>query len=247
MLRSLDAIQGYTIQATDGDIGHVHDFYFDDRTWTVRYLVVDTGPWLFGKRVLISPHALQQPEWATGTLPVVLTKEQVENSPDISADQPVSRQHEIELHQYYGWPSYWGAPVVPGVNAPTNVGLTAPLAVEEEQQQGDPNLRSAREVTGYHIRATDGEEFGEVDDFILDDDSWIIRYAVVDTRAWLPGKKVLLAIPWIRDVDWVETKVAVDLTEAQIKNSPEFDPNAPVNREYEAKLYDYYGRPKYWA
>lgn len=247
MLRSIKALRGYTIAARDGEIGHVHEFYFDDASWILRYLVVDTGPWLFGRKVLISPVALAQPEWGLERFPVLLTKEQVENSPSIDLDAPVSRQQELELHRYYGWPVYWsgpGAPVGPGAVAIDPI-EAAPGAPATQQEEGDPHLRSTREVIGYHIEARDGE-FGEVEDFIVDDVAWIIRYMVIDTRAWLPGRKVLISPRWIEEVDWIETKVSVDLPQETIKNSPEYNPKAPVNREYEERLYDYYGRPAYW-
>lgn len=246
MLRSIKELEGYTILATDGEIGHVDEFYFDDETWTVRYLVVDTGPWLFGRQVLISPVALDDPDWISQRLPVILTKEQVENSPDINLDRPVSRQHELELHQYYRWTAYWGAPLEPG---PTQPGPVPPSAVEEpviEKAQGDPNLRSTDEVTGYHIQARDGE-VGHVEDFLVAEDSWTIHYLVVDTRNWLPGRKVLVSPQWVETVNWLDSKVHVDLVRETIKNSPEYDPSSPVSRTYEEELYDHYGLPKYWV
>lgn len=155
----------------------------------------------------------------------------------------MSRQQEEALHKYYGWPVYWGgalytdAQVVPRVNQ---------MESEHENIQGDIHLRSTQEVIGYDIKATD-DDCGHVEDFILDDELWVLRYMVVDTRNWLPGgKKVLVAPEWITGVNWKETHVKIDLTSDQIKDSPEFDPEKPVNRAYEERLYDYYGRPKYW-
>lgn len=253
MLRSAREVIGYGLRAVDDEIGTVKDFLFDDRVWTVRYLVADTGGWLSGRLVLIAPVSLGQPQWASRLLPVNLTKEQIENSPGIEADRPVSRQQEKSLTEYYGWPVYWptyfeGAGIL-GVAAAPPTPETARDSEEERarrRESEDPHLRSVKEVTGYHIRATDGE-MGHVEDFVLEDDDWVIRYMVVDTRNWLPGKKVLVAPGWIESIDWAESKVAVDLSRDQIKDGPEYDPFAPVNREYEVRLYDYYGRPAYWA
>jgi hypothetical protein len=248
MLRSEKELRGYTIRAIDGGIGKVHELYFDDLAWIVRYLVVDTGNWLPGRKVLLWPGVLDQPDWETRTLPVKLSKEQVECSPGIGTDEPVSRQMETDLHTYYGWAPYWqrGVPGF-GLGSAAAAQMIARLAEEEEEElESDPHLRSSREVIGYRIRARDGE-IGHVEDFIVDDEAWNVRYLVIDTRNWLPGRKVMLVPTWTEQVSWVERKVYVDLGRETVKNSPKFDPSVPVNREYEIRLYDYYGRPKYWA
>jgi hypothetical protein len=250
MLRSEKELRGYTIRATDGDIGKAHEFYFDDLAWIIRYLVVDTGNWLPGRRVLLWPGVLGQPDWEAQALPVELAKEQVESSPEISTDEPVSRQMETDLHAYYGWTPYWrGGLPAPGLGAAAAAEMIARPEEEKdekEEQESDPHLRSTREVIGYHIQARDGE-IGHVEDFVIDDETWFIRYLVIDTRNWLPGRKVLVAPAWAEQVNWVERKVHVDLRRETIENSPEFDPSMPVNREYEVRLYDYYGRPTYWS
>lgn len=247
MLRSIQSLIGYRIHAKDGEIGKVKDFYFDDGKWTIRYFVVDTGNFLPGRKVLISPFfafGTNTPDWKSKTFPIDLTKAQIEASPSIEADKPVSRQHFIDLHQHYGWTPYWenSMAVVPPV---------APIAPEiekakEAHEKGDPHLRSTKEVAGYHIQATDGE-IGHVEDFVIGDTVWVIRYMVVDTRNWLPGRKVLLSPEWIQSVSWSNEQVTVDLTRDSIKNSPEYDPSAPINQKYELRLYDFYGRPKYWT
>jgi hypothetical protein len=238
MLRSAKSLYGYTIRAKDDDIGKVHEFYFDDGTWTIRYLVVDTGSWLLGRRVLLSTTAVDEPEPEKQAFPVALTKEQVERSPHFGSDKPVSRQMEADLHTHYGWTPYWsGAGTAPAVAAARMAAIREP---------GDPHLRSAREVTNYRIHATDGE-IGHVEDFIVESTMWIIRYMIINTRNWLPGRSVLVAPAWVSKVSWAKSKVFVDLDKEMIKNSPEFDPSAAVNREYELRLYDYYGRPKYWT
>lgn len=250
MLRSLKEIIGYRILATDGDIGSVHDFFFDDEIWAVRYLVVDTGTWLPGRKVLLVPSAVERPEWDTHTLPVALSKDLVKSSPETDADKPVSRQAEMELHRHYKWEPYWvipphgiGPPVRPKEDRDEKEQKAEEKVVEEER--AGSHLRSVHEVTGYHVHATDGE-IGHVEEFVADDVNWFIRYMVVDTRNWLPGRKVLVSPDWIGKVSWADKKVYIDLPRDLVKNGPEYDPSAPVNRQYEERLYDYYGRPKYW-
>jgi hypothetical protein len=249
MLRSISEIFGYVIQARDGEIGKVHDFYFDDETWHIRYLVIDTGKLLPGRKVLIVPSAIAEPDWRSHILPVELTKDKILKAPDIDVDKPVSRQHEFELHKHYGWAPYWIPFGAPGIGAVP----PSPVEKEEEKEkeskpedESDSHLRSAKEVIGYHIQALDGE-IGHVEDFIVEDIVQIIRYMVVDTRNWLPGKKVLIAPLWIEKFSWKDSKVFVDMLREAIKESPEFNPSEPVNRRYEERLYDFYGRPKYWT
>lgn len=252
MLRSLKDLQGYGIHARDGDIGSVDQFFFDDQRWTIRYLVVDTGGWLPGRRVLISPLAIEGVDWDSHHMDLSITKEQVEGSPDIDADKPVSRQYEADYYAYYGWPSYWGGGAAWGAYAyPGLLAATPPAhwpSAEErqdQQEQGDPHLRASKEVIGYHIRATD-DEIGHVEDFVVDDESWELRYLVVDTSNWWFGKKVLVAPSWVKQVSWEERQVIIDLSQEEIKNGPEWDPSVPINRQYEERLYDAYGRPAYW-
>jgi hypothetical protein len=241
MLRSLKELNNYTIEATDGDIGHVYGFFFQDFTWTIRYLVVDTGKWLPGRRVLVAPIALGEAHWDTKRLTVNLTQEQVRNSPDMDTDKPVSRQYELALYQHYSWPIYWGPTDVVSDDMPPP--LLAEARLEEE---GNTHLHSSREVVNYYIHAQDGD-LGHVEDFIIDDDAWVIRYVVIQTHNWLPGKSVLVAMSWISEISWIGHLISVDLTRDEIKNCPEFDPDEPVNRAYEEVLYDYHGRPKYWT
>jgi hypothetical protein len=234
MLRSLSEVIGYHILATDGIIGNADEFYFDDQMWKVRYLVVSTGSWLSERRVLISPAALDKPNWTYRTLSVKLTKEQVEHSPDVDLAKPVSRQQETKLRDYYQWPIYWG-----GLGSL----LIHPGEVEDQMELPEPHLRSSNEVTGYHIQARDGQ-VGHVEDFILNDENWLIQFMVVDTRNWLPGKKVLVSPQQIEQVDWARRQVQVDLPREMIKNSLEYDPAQPVNRELAKREYDFLGRPE---
>ncbi len=244
MLRSLRELMGYKLSASDGEIGKLHDFYFDDEMWIIRYLVADTGKWLPGRKILISPLAIDKPDWSASVIPVNLTTEQIEESPDIGQHEPVSRQKEKDLLQYYDWPLYWEWE--PG-GVPPAGGMIPPQPPEKKPDKtGDPHLRSVHEVIDYGIQATDGN-IGHVEDFIGDDQSFIIRYIAVDTRNWLPGgKKVLISPAWIENVEWEQSQVFIDVSREKVENSPEYDPSQPVNREFEVTLYDFYGRPKYW-
>jgi len=244
MLRSIKSLRGFAIGTIDGEIGKVHSFLFDTQNWVIRYLIVDTGGWLPGRKVLIAATALERPDWRGHIFPVELTKEQVKHSPDIDTSRRVSRQRESELHKYYDWTPYWGT----GYDASEPLGppVQTGQAVEEEETGDNPNLRSTREVIGYRIHATDGA-IGHIDDFIASDEDWIIRYLVVDTHHWLAGRSVLISPEWVRNLRWEQQEVWVDVSRQTIKDSPPYDASAPVNREYEVQMYDYYGRAKYWT
>jgi uncharacterized protein YrrD len=248
-------LHGFRIGATDGDIGTVQECYFDDVSHTVRYLVVDTGGWLSERRVLLSPIAFRSMDWEHKRITAALTKAQVEKSPDIDTEKPVSRQHEIVYYGYYGYTPYWAGSYLWGAFPyPYSGSGPAMTAADLERERrwnwdandwNDPHLRSSREVTGYHIQATDGD-IGHVEDLLVDDQSWKIRYMIVDTTNWWPGKKVLVAPDWISEVNWAESKVHVQLGREKIRTSPEYDPSRPVERSYEARLYGHYARPRYW-
>jgi len=248
MLRNVSRLKDFEIRARDGEVGTLKELYFDDETWAIRYLVVNPGIWLNGRLVLVSPLALCQVAWETRRLDVTLTKKQVEDSPPIDTHKPVSRQHEAANLGYYGYPSYWAAP-----NYPAALAIQREAGAEAEElharagrEHADFHLRSTDEVTGYHIEASDGE-IGHVKDFIVEDETWNIRYLEVDTKNWWPGKKVLVSPQWINRVSWADSKVYVGHTRETIQNGPEWTESTPVTREYEHRLYDYYARSPYWA
>jgi hypothetical protein len=252
MLRIAKELHGLTIRATDGEIGTVDDFYFEDETWAIRYLTVDTGGWLGGRQVLISPISVTGvPDWQARRLDVALTKKQVESSPDINTHQPVSRQHEIAYFGYYGYPFYWGGSDLWGA-APNPAGLAIPIPASTEaiadrmaKESMDSHLRSSQEVKSYTLEAVDGE-IGSVDGFVIDDEAWAIRYIEVATRNWWPGKKILVSPAWAERVSWEEAKLYVGLTRETIKDAPEYIESEMITREYEKQLHSYYGWPPYW-
>lgn len=246
MLRTASHLKGTSIAATDGEIGSVQDLYFDDHSWTIRYLVVDTGTWLPGRQVLISPRSIMTVT-DEAKIPVSLTKSQVENSPSTDVDKPVERQYEEEYSQYYGYPYYWTGPYRWGSTPYPGEGVlgVAQAASAMPPRGGDPSLRSTRNVTGYYIEATDGD-IGHVDDFIVDTTAWAIRYMLIDTRNWWPGKKVLVSPEWINRVSWPDSRVYVDMSKEAIKSAPEYDPSQPVARDYETRLFGHHNRRGYW-
>lgn len=250
MLRKTKELTGSRLGARDGEIGHLKDFYFDDRAWTVRYLVADTGRWLPHRKVLIAPFAVIGIHVAPHkVVDVSLTRQQIEASPPIEAHKPVSRQFEEQYFQYFGRPYYWPGPLLWGPVEFPGLALPAPVPAElppaAPAPGDDSHLRSVNEVTGYHLQALD-QHFGHVEEFIFDDENWAIRYLVVDTRNWWPGKRALLAPPWISWVSWPELRVYVDLDRETVRRAPEYNPAAPITREYEQKLFEHYNRQPYW-
>jgi uncharacterized protein YrrD len=244
MIFSSNGLHGFKLHAKDGELGHIHDFLFDDSTWTVRYLVADTG-WIFGRRVLLAPESLGHPDAESSTIPVMLTKEDIRNSPDIDTDKPVSRQHETTLYGYYGWAPYWGGLAVPPGYIPPPYLHRAGEVGAESEEEGDSHLRSMREVAGYTIGATDGD-IGTVEDLLIDSGDWNLRYVVVDTGKWLAGKKVLVSPQWASEIDWADRTIYVTVDKAKVRNAPEYDPSIPLDRRTEERVYGHYGMRAYW-
>lgn len=242
-------LRGLVIRATDGEIGAADELYFDDQAWAIRYLTVDTGKWLSGRNVLISPHSIIRVDWSDKQIHVSLTRKQVEEAPDIDTQRPVSRQQEAAYYSYYGYPYYWEGPYLwgPSYSPGSFVPLLAQSDPEERirKSSADSHLRSTEAVAGYRIEAKDGE-LGHVDRFIVDDKVWAIRYLEVATKNWWPGKKVLLSPAWVERISWEESKVFVAVTRNAIQTGPEYTDTTPITRDYENKLYAHYGRPPYW-
>lgn len=272
MLRSVNELKGFKIVAADGDIGEVEQFYFDDEWWTLRYIVVNTGNWLSGRQVLISPFSVMHVDRKHRKLQITLTQNQVEKSPQLDIHKQISRQMEAAYADYYGYPYYWRsqflwaaeertgltsrrsatvtALAAPYATAPvvaaTDCSTPAEASAEMHDLAEDVHLRSTQEVSSYHIAATDGG-IGHAEDFIVEDDSWTIRYLVIDTRNWLPGKKVLVSPQWISLIDWAQGKVHVNLSREGVKQSPEYDYSRLIARDYEAQLYQHYRQTGYWV
>jgi hypothetical protein len=246
MLRSANEFIGYILAAKDGEIGRCKDLLFDDVRWTIRYMVADTRKWLPGRRVLISPISLDSPDWASGSFPVRLTKDQIKGAPDLDEDAPVSRQYESYYMRHYNWPPYWGGPNTWAASEHAASLFAQPLPQDPsaipDTELGDPCLRSMGEVLTYSLK-NESDPLGSIHDFIVEDETWIVRHLVVDTGKWLPGRKVLIPTSRIHTISWKEHTITVPFSKEMVISSPPFDPSAPVNEEYVQRLVDYYGRP----
>jgi uncharacterized protein YrrD len=218
MMQNGNELLGYSLAALDGDIGHVEDFYFDDESWVIRYLVVDTGTWLTGRRILLTPHSIGTVSRSKETIGVQLRKKQIEESPSIETHTPVSRQHEIDHYRYYGWPAYWDGDAMWGLASypillpPSNEEMKA---LKKYHHRDDKHLRSILAVKGYHIQTAD-ENIGRISDIVLDDRSWEIRQLVVDTGSWLSSKEILISPEMVERISYEESAIIVKLTKEEI-------------------------------
>jgi hypothetical protein len=259
MLHNLKDLEGFAIHATDGNIGETKEFYFDDRQWVVRYLVVETGAWLSSQKVLLSPISIKHVDWDKKELSVAITKAQVKDSPDIDTQKPVSRQHELDYLGYYGYPLYWGntglwggyptpymmAPASQKQHASPIVADASVPYVAPHTSSSNHHLRSNSEVMDYHVVATDGE-IGHLQGMLIDPETWAVRYLIINTSNWWLGHLVLVAPEWIEDVSWDTSKIHIDMTQEQIKNAPAYDASKVLEREAEKTLHLHYGRHGYW-
>jgi uncharacterized protein YrrD len=250
MFTQLKNLEGLHLAAEDGEIGHVTDLYFDDATWVVRYLVVATGSWLFGKRVLISPNGVEKIDWGKKHICVALSREQVRNSPDIDTDRPISRKQEAEYHLYYNFPPYWGGAALWGrYEEPGEIadGVDRENAEIDRSQSSDrgSNLRSAKEVRGYRVIATNGEA-GHIDTFLMNPDSWAIRYLVINTGNWLSRNEVLCTPKLIDSIEWADAVVKVNTSRELMESAPHYSPGGALARTEEIQLFEHFTIHPYW-
>ena len=258
MLRTASQIHGYSIAATDGHLGTVSDFLFEDGSWSIRWLVVDTGKWLSGRKVLLPTSVLADIDPGEQDFTISLTKQQVKDSPDLGSDQPVSRQMEANVYDHYGWDPYWMSDFyVGGMGGMGGYGLMGSTMADSpslrarrhaiddararQHEGGDPHLRSTQAVTGYHIHATDGE-IGHVKDFLVNDANWSIHYLIVDTTNWWAGNKVLISPRSVQQIDWEQKLVHLDVDRQKVKDSPTYDASVSVDPAYETQFRTYYGQ-----
>ncbi|MFG0290782.1 MAG: PRC-barrel domain-containing protein [Rhodopirellula sp. JB044] len=228
MLISTDRLLGVELNGTDESVGSIHDLMFDDETWVVRHIVVDTGHWLPGRQTLLPPAVLVDTDWRAGIANVPLTRQQVKDGPSVESERPVSRQKEMELYQHYDVPYYWGpagASLVGGAYMPMPLAAGLLPMSEQPTQEGERiHLRSVNEVKGYYIRGND-DYVGHVEEMMIDVSNWSVQQLVVDTRNWLPGKKVLINRDQITAISWEEATVTVSMSRDQIKNAPSYEPS----------------------
>jgi hypothetical protein len=247
MLQVISPLKGFAIEASDGRIGTIVDFLFDDTSWKVRWLVISRGIWLTGLKMLIHPSAISREDLEHQQFVVALTKAQVEDSAELLEDQPVSQQMENQLYSYYGWDPLWGVPISRRSPARWLRPWWAPTDEAEARGEGrlrgaDPHLRSVAEVTGYRVQAVDGE-IGHVENLTIDDADWSVHYFIVDTRSWWSGQRVLISPLAVKAIDWFDRHVELNVSREFVKASPLWDPLVAFNDEYARRLHKHYG----WA
>lgn len=251
MLVSESEVYKFSIDTRDGEKGSLKELYFDDEHWAIRYLVVDTHKWLPGRKVLISPYAIETLKHDEEKVVVSLTTKEVKDSPSIDTDQTISREHEMSINRHYGWPYYWvgtgawGSGMYPRPYMEDERMVIDNQPDESPGEEEENHLRSTKEVSGYHIEAIDGD-IGNVEDFIFDDETWQLRYLVVNTKKFLGGKEVLLSTDWIKDIHWTDRSVVVNVPKEKINNAPEYRLNEPLTRRFEEDLHTHYGKTGYW-
>lgn len=250
MLWNASKINGYAVEASDGLIGTVSDFLFEDRTWQIRWLVVETGNWFSNHKVLLPLSTLGYPNQSTESFSVSLTRQQVRDSPDIDTDQPISREMESKIYDFYGWDPYWSSLFNLGGTMPAMMEATIPIprtSANKAQALGpaDQHLLSIDTITGYHLEAVDGL-IGHVHDFLIDDTNWHIRYLIAATSNWWPGMSVVLPSNSVKKVDWEERLLRLDVNRRQVQGSPRYDPRMRLDKAYQERLQEHYGSTNYW-
>jgi uncharacterized protein YrrD len=259
MYISTEKVRNVAVSATDGLLGKVDQFFFDSGSWAIRYIVVEMGPLLSTQKKLLSPRAIQSigPE----ELRVNISKDQLRRSPDVDADQPVSRQKELEIHKHFGWSFYWdnpdyattfGTSLYPGMNiypdAPRDTDRNDEKNRQDLARECEPEkrcLRSTKKVTGYTVVAQD-QEIGSVKEFLFDDEHWVLRYIIAETGPLLASKKHILSSQWSQKIEWRTNRIYFDIDPTIIKHGPPYDTGILISRTYEKELYDYYHKPYYW-
>jgi len=260
MLYKLNELNGFSIHAADGNIGSVKDFYIDEKQWVVRYFIVETGSWLESQKVLLSPISIKHLDLEERIVTVSIDREQVKHSPPIDTHKPISQHYEVDYLSHFGYALYWGntglwgAYETPGMIAtgsanPSHTRSDDPKDTDTcaaaRCTQSDCHLHSCNDIIDYHIQALDGE-IGHLQGMLVDEETWAVRYFIVNTSNWWLGHQVLVAPAWIKSVDWAESKILVDMTQQQIKDAPTFDPNVPFSRQKELGIHIHYGRTGYW-
>ncbi|HET9241284.1 MAG TPA: hypothetical protein VFO10_28725 [Oligoflexus sp.] len=259
MLYRASALIKIGVQAVDRGAGIIKDLYFDDRAWKIRYCVVDTGSWLSGRQVLISPEALTALDAEAGAFQSKLTEEQIKNSPGADTEKTVSRQYEEYLSSYYGWSPYWSTPQAvssfPGIYTyppyPAGISRTldllssaTPKSPSEEGQSypgqaEESHLRSFLEVKSYGLRALDGD-LGHVEDLLIDAADWSVTHVIVDTRTWWPGGEVVVDRGMIQAINWEDRVMMVAMVRDEVKEAPPYSRDLSLSESFQTKVSQYY-------
>lgn len=251
MFKNLLDIKGFNLKGPNGNIGTCQDALFDDQAWTVRYVDVDTGGWLSERRVLLSPISLGAPSWEKGEIYTELTGDQIESSPKLDSQSPISKEWEDSFFKFHGWPYYgvgmhmWGLTHYPDESELKKIHSASPTS--DIHKNTNQTIRSASELREYEVSARDGE-VGRIKDFVFDTETWAIRYLVIENHSFLQRKKTIVSPFWVSHIDWMERACVIDLNRAEIECSPqpEGESNDYLDREFEMKLHNHYQRPSYW-
>lgn len=250
MILSIKDLFDYKLMTADGEAGEIKDALYDERDWVLRYVVVETGGWLSGRELLIPPSVLGAPDSARREFPVSMTRDQLSNSPPREAGEDITRRHEEDLYRYYGWEPYWvpeGAMgPLPGtvmVESPEEAAETQTAVLEE--RHAEPRLRSIKDTLGFKVHGVD-EDLGKVDNFLMDDETWDVRYVVLNTGGLFKSRRVPISVRWINNLDWENHALHLDLGKKDVHDSPDWDESLPLPRQYEVDLHSHYGRPGYW-
>lgn len=248
MLTKVKYLKNYTLKCKDGELGKIKEVYFDDQNWDVRYFVVNTGVWLIGRTVLVSPLAVVSFDEEKEEIEVNLTKSQIENSPVLESDKPVSEQYQMEYNAYYSYPLFMGALTVGGAlpYKPIHVKETKAFDRTDVIEEWDQHLRSSQVVHGYDAKSLN-DSIGYVDDFIVDTTTWKMKYLIIDTKLILKGKKYLVSTLWINHISWHESIVFINLSGDEIEGSPDYSDDMIIDRTYETGLHDHYNQVYYWS
>lgn len=247
-MKNLSDVESYKVVASDGDVGSVVGFLLDDERWTVRYLVVETGGFVGGRRLLVSPIGFRKRPNPHGRFHLGMTIDKVQKSPSIDLTQPISRKQEREFNDYNRYPPYWGLKGLWGAGAHPSALV---MRQGSSETLGDTNaamecrLRSDKDLRGLEVQGRDGE-IGRISDFIIDAETWEVRYWVVATGSWWPEHRVLIAPQWATLTSATEQSLHVDISRESFMTGPAWNPAVPIGREYETRLYGHYARPVYW-
>ncbi len=261
MLYSAATIKKLKIQTSDGAYADIEDIYFDDISWSIRYFVADIGTWLSARLVLVSPEAIRRYSEESKTFQTNLTRQQIIDSPAFDSEKTVSRQHEENLRQFYGWSPYWfasrdiyplaGIYMYPLYGAslsheggwredqlPPTVAGDVQTRVDQDKEQ-EVHLRSFNEVLNYSLRAIDGD-IGELDDLLIESETWRITHIIADARKWWPGGQFVIDRGLVQDISWNDRNIVVSMTRDEVKDAPPYDRDRGISHSDEIILSHYY-------
>ncbi len=233
MFWNASAIKGYTVFATDGDVGHVVDILIDDVAWTVRWLEVETGNWLNRHTVCLPLWALNPPDPKTHILTVALNRAQIGSSPEADGDGNLSQDHEAKISEHY-------ASLCPLYAQCEPASQGEKVLIRPAQVGPSQNLVSLNGLRNSTVDASDGE-IGHVESLLVDTRTWTIKYLVVHTSDWWADKKVLILPDTIERIDYVRGRIDLRVTREKVRGSPDFVAEETIDGAFDEQFHIYYG------